>query len=171
MLLLHDKSWKETIQSFIPMYDINSVVFVDSFLSDQGFLGGLDSKESACNVGDLGLTPGSGRSPGEGNGNLLQYSCLESSTGPCSLVGYSPWGRYESDVTERLHFHFPLSRNGEGNGNPLQCSCLENPMDRGAWQAPVHKVTRVGHDLTSSQQQKLIGEDLCVCCVSVRVFV
>ena len=59
---------------------------------------------------------------------------------------------------------------GEGNDNPLQFSCLENPMDRGAWQAPVHKVTRVGHDLTSSQQQKLVGEDLCVCCVSVRVF-
>ena len=43
-----------------------------------GFPGGSDGKESACNVGDLGLTPGSGRSPGEGNGNLLQYSCLES---------------------------------------------------------------------------------------------
>ena len=41
------------------------------------FNGGSDSKESACNVGDLGLIPGLGRSPGEGNGNLLQYSCLE----------------------------------------------------------------------------------------------
>ena len=49
-----------------------------------------------------------------------------------SLVGCSPWGRYESDVTARLHFHFPLSRNGEGNGNALQCSCLENPRDAGA---------------------------------------
>ena len=38
-----------------------------------------DGKESACNVGDLGLLPGSGRSPGEGNGNPLQYSCLENS--------------------------------------------------------------------------------------------
>ena len=38
---------------------------------------GLDSKESACNAGDVGLIPGSGRSPGEGNGNPLQYSCLE----------------------------------------------------------------------------------------------
>ena len=35
-----------------------------------------NSKESACNAGDIGLIPGSGRSPGEGNGNLLQYSCL-----------------------------------------------------------------------------------------------
>ena len=41
----------------------------------EGFPGGSDGKESACNVGDLGLTPGSGRFPGEGNGNPLQYSC------------------------------------------------------------------------------------------------
>ena len=54
-----------------------------------------------------------------------------------SLVGYSPWGRYESDATERFHFHFSLSHNGEGNGNPLQCSCLENPRDGGAWWAAV----------------------------------
>ena len=60
--------------------------------------GGSDSKESACNAGDLGLIPGSGRFP------------------------------------------------GEGNGYPLQYSCLENPMDRGAWQATVHGVARVGHD-------------------------
>src|SRR5574340_1077331 len=53
-----------------------------------------------------------------------------------SLVGCSPWGRYESDVTKRLHFHFSLSCNGEGNGNPLQCSCLENPRDgRAGWAA------------------------------------
>ena len=55
------------------------------------------------------------------------------SHGRRSLVGCSPWGRYESDTMERLHFHFSLSRIGEGNGNPLQCSCLENPRDRGAW--------------------------------------
>ena len=42
-----------------------------------GFPGGSEVKASACNVGDLGLIPGLGRSPGEGNGNLLQYSCLE----------------------------------------------------------------------------------------------
>ena len=40
--------------------------------------GGSASKESACNEGDQGLTPGSGRSPGEGNGNLIQYFCMES---------------------------------------------------------------------------------------------
>ena len=58
------------------------------------FPGGSDSKESACNVGDLGSIPGSGRSP------------------------------------------------GEGTGNPLQYSCLENPLDRGAWQATAHGVTK-----------------------------
>ena len=56
--------------------------------------GGSDGKASACNAGDPGLTPGSGRSP------------------------------------------------GEGNGNPLQYCCLENPMDRGAWRATVHGVTK-----------------------------
>ena len=44
-----------------------------------GFLGGSDSKESACNAGDLGLIPGSGRSPGDGNGYPLQYSSLKNS--------------------------------------------------------------------------------------------
>ena len=58
-------------------------------------------EESACNAGDLGSIPG--------------------------------WGR------------FP----GEGNGNPLQYSCLENPMDRGAWLATVHGVSRVGHNLAT----------------------
>ena len=58
------------------------------------------------------------------------------------LVGCSPWGHKESDMTERLHFHFSLSCTGKGNGNPLQCSCLENPMDRGAWWAAVHGVSK-----------------------------
>ena len=59
-----------------------------------------------------------------------------------SLVGCSPWGREESDTTERLHFHFSFSCIGEGNGNPLQCSCLENPRDRGACWAAVYGVTQ-----------------------------
>ena len=59
-----------------------------------------------------------------------------------SLVGCCPWGREESDTTERLHFPFSLSCIGEGNGNPLQCSCLENPRDRGAWQAAVYGVAQ-----------------------------
>ena len=48
----------------------------------------------------------------------------------------------ESDMTERLPFHFSLSCIGEGNGNPLQCSCLENPRDWGAWWAAIHGVTQ-----------------------------
>ena len=64
------------------------------------------------------------------------------SHGQRSLEGCSPWGRWGSDTTERLHFHFSLSCTGEGNGNPLQCSCLENPRDRGAWWAAVCGVTR-----------------------------
>ena len=48
------------------------------------------------------MIPGSGRSPGEGNDNPLQYSCLENPHGQRSLVGYSPWGCKESDTTERL---------------------------------------------------------------------
>ena len=63
-------------------------------LEQSDFPGGSDGKESACNVGDLGLLPGLGRSPGG-------------------------WP-----------------------GNPLQCSCLENSMDRGAWWATVHGVTK-----------------------------
>ena len=67
-------------------------------MAHQGFLGS-EGKESACKAGDLGSISGSGRSP------------------------------------------------GEGNSNPLQYSRLENPMDRGTWQATVHGVTRVGHNL------------------------
>ena len=59
-----------------------------------------------------------------------------------SLVGCSPWGREESDTTERLHFHFSLSHIGEGNGNPLQCSCLENRRDGRTWWAAVSGVTQ-----------------------------
>ena len=65
----------------------------------KGFPCSSVSRESACNSGDLGSIPGLGRS------------------------------------------------SGEGNGNPLQYSCLENPMDRGAWQATVHGITKVKHNL------------------------
>ena len=55
-----------------------------------------------------------------------------------SLVGCSPWGRWESDTTERLPFHFSFSSIGEGNGNPLQCFCLENTKDGGACWAAIY---------------------------------
>ena len=75
-------------------------------------------------------------SMGEGDGTALQYSCLEN-----PMDGGARWaavhGVAESNMTERLHFHFSLSCTGEGNGNPLQCSCLENPRDGGAWWAAI----------------------------------
>ena len=64
-----------------------------------GFPGGSDGKESACNAGDWGSVPGLGRSSGEGNGNPLQYSCLENSM-KRSLAGYSPYGPKELDMTD-----------------------------------------------------------------------
>ena len=64
------------------------------------------------------------------------------SHGRRSLVGCSPWGCYQSDMTEQLHFHFSPSCIGEGNGNPLQCSCLENPRDGEAWWAAVYGVAQ-----------------------------
>ena len=76
-----------------------------------------------------------------------------------SLMGCSPWGHEESDMTERLHFHFSLSCIGEGNGNPLQCSCLEKPRDGGAWWAAVYGVTQSHTQLkrlSSSSSSKLI---------------
>ena len=68
-----------------------------------GFPGGPVVKNLPANAGDVGSVPGSGRSP------------------------------------------------GEENGNPLQYSCLGNPMDRGAWQATVHGIARVGHDFATKQ--------------------
>ena len=67
------------------------------------------SKESACNAGDLGLIPELGRYPGGGHGNPLQYPCLENPQGQRNLAGYSPWGRKESDTTERLSTFSSLS--------------------------------------------------------------
>ena len=79
---------------------------------------------------------------------LLNWS-LEKAMAPHSstLAWKIPWteepgglqsmGSLESDMTERLHFHFSLSCIGEGNGHPLHCSCLENPRDGGAWWAAI----------------------------------
>ena len=68
----------------------------------RGFPGGSDSKESACNAGELGSIPGSGTSPGGGTGNSPQYPPLQNPHGQRSLVGYSPWDSKESDMSERL---------------------------------------------------------------------
>ena len=81
------------------------------------------------------------------------------SHGQRTLVGCRTWGREESDMTERLHFHFSRSCIGEGNGNPLQCSCLENPRDRGLWWAAIYGVaqsrTRLKQLSSSSSKGKV----------------
>ena len=122
-------------------------------------------KESTYHAGDLGSVPWSGRSFGEGNGNPLQYPCLE------NFMDRGAWWAAVHGVTKSrtrlsdFHFHFlfffwlrdkefacnagdtgliPGSGRsfGEGNGNPLQCSCMENPRDRGAWWAAVYGVAQ-----------------------------
>ena len=74
------------------------------FILSLGFPGGAEVKASTCNVGDLDSIPGSGRSPREGNGNPLQYSCLEN-----PMDGGAWWATVHRsqrvDTTKRLHFH------------------------------------------------------------------
>ena len=88
------------------------------------------------------------------------------SHGQKSLEGCSPWGRWGSDTTERLYFHFSLSCIGEENGNPLQCSWLENPRDRGAWWAAVYGVaqsqTRLKRLSSSSSSSSSSSRLLCL---------
>ena len=94
------------------------------------------------------------------------------SHGQRSLVGCSPWGRWGSDTTERLHFHFSLSCIREGNGNPLQCSCLENPRDRGVWWAAVYGVTQSRPQLKwlSSSSIYVLFSEVCCFCVLLPLF-
>ena len=149
-----------------------------------GLPGGLDGKESACNAGDPGSIPGSGRSPGEGNGYPLQYSYLENSmdrgawqatfhgvervghdiaTNILSHTTVKNSGIFIADPVSLYLLGFPGGTNGkesaynagdpglipesgrspgEGNDYSLQYSCLGNPMDRGAWWAIVHRITK-----------------------------
>ena len=84
------------------------------------------------------------------------------SHGRRGLVGCSPWGHQELDMTQQLHFIFSLSCIGEGNGNPLQCSCLENPRDGGAWWAAIYEVAQSRTQLkqlssSSSSRRKIKG--------------
>ena len=116
-----------------------------------GFPGGSDGKEFAHSARDPSSIPGWQRSPGEGNGDPPQYSCLDNLHGQRSLEGCSPWGRKESDTTETtkhnprafqvvLVVKYPPAKAGDigdissipglgrspggGNGNPFQYSRL-----------------------------------------------
>ena len=118
------------------------------------------------------MVPRLGQSLEGGHDNPLQYSCLENPHEQRCLAGCSPWGRKESDTTERLKHStgglrasqgalvvknppanagdardmglIPGSERspGGGNGNPFQYSSLENSMGRGAWWATIHGVTK-----------------------------
>ena len=78
-----------------------------------GFPGGSVGKESAYSAGDLGLSLGLGRAPGEGNGNPLHCSCLENAQGQRNLAGCSSWDHKELDMTERLNTAHTLSLAGK----------------------------------------------------------
>ena len=124
-------------------------------LEGLGFPGGSEGKASAYNVGDLGSIPELGRSPGEGNGNPLQYSCLENpmdrgawqarvhgveraghdlATKPPPRVvnGVSDGKEFACNVGDPGSMPGSGRSSGERNGYPLQHSCLENSTDRGA---------------------------------------
>ena len=88
---------------------------------------GSDSKESTCNVGDLGSVPGLGRSHGGGYGSPLQYSCLENSHGQRGLAGYSPRGRKESDMTERLRTQHTWKARGSVRSRTMYVFSLLDP--------------------------------------------
>ena len=104
-LLMHREAWHAAVhdvaksQTWLSNWDELPENVSKMFGSHPG---GSDSKESTCIVGDLGLIPELGRSPGGRHGNPLQYSCLENPHGQRSMVGYSPWGCKELDMTEWL---------------------------------------------------------------------
>ena len=106
----HSSLWSSPLSWMFTPLLLNSVValiliimwFLKIYLEFLGFSDGSDGKQSTCSVGDPGSFPGLGRSPGEGNGSPLQYSCLENPMNRGSLAGYSPWGHEESDMTEWL---------------------------------------------------------------------
>ena len=108
-----------------------------------GFTRGSVSKESACSARDLGLIPGLQRSPGEGNGNLLQYSCLGNPKDRGVWRGYSLWCRKESDMTERLSRWHAWARTKAGweQGCPVPAgcpglSCKQEEREGGRWGCP-----------------------------------
>ena len=111
-------------------------------LQEPDIPGGSDSKSVCLQCRRPGFDPWVGKILWRRKWQPTPVILPGKSHGRRSLVGYSPWGRKESDTTKRFHFHFLLSCIGEGNGNPLQHSCLENPRDGGAWWAAVFGVAQ-----------------------------
>ena len=90
-----------------------------------------------------------------------------------SLVGSSPWGHYESDMTKQLHFQFSLSCIGEGDRNSLQYSCMENPRNGGAWWAAIYGVTQNWtwlKRLSSSSSSRRTGALVRACLMLSKAF-
>ena len=108
--------------------------------------GGSDTKESVCSVGDPSLIPGLGRSPGEGNGNPLQYSCLENSmNGEAWRATVHGVAKSWTQLSDFPFFSFSFTEISDGEEMATHSSilsCLGNPMDRGAWRAIVHGVAK-----------------------------
>ena len=98
---------------------------------------GSDGKESACNVGDPGLIPGLGRSLGEGNGNPLQYSCLENSMdrGAWRAIVHGVTRNWTGLTEEHFHFHFHLThrRLDQKSGTIVFNALTANSSIRGTW--------------------------------------
>ena len=92
----------------------NSLLCSPLTLTRLVFPGGSDSKASVYNAGDLGSIPGSGRFPGEGNSNPLQYSCLENPMDRGAWCRLLSMGSQRVGRTERLHFHFHFKPNKGG---------------------------------------------------------
>ena len=105
---------------------------------------GSSSGINTGDVRDTGSISGWGRSPGEGNGNPIQYSCLQNPTDRGAWRATVP--HKELDVTEQLSTMLsrlsPLITSIRNVINPPQCSCLENPGDGGAWWAAICGVTQ-----------------------------
>ena len=83
-------------------------IYTHTYMMEWDFPGGSDGKVSVYNAGDLGSIPGLGRFPGEGNGNPLQYSCLENPMDGGAWCRLLSMGLKESGTTERLPFPFPF---------------------------------------------------------------
>ena len=104
-----------------------------------GFPCGSTGKESACNAGDLGLTPGLGRFLGEGNGNPLQYS-LGEFHGQRSLVGYSPWDSPGKNTGVGCHFLLQCMKVNSESEVAQSCPTLSDPMDCSLPGSSVHGI-------------------------------